>query len=340
MKKIVLIGAYPPPVGGVSIHIQRLIGLLSNHADFDVVDESSIRKERWPFNLRSFNLLKYLKIVKRADVVHVHSGLFIRRLFHVIVCRFLLRKFVVVTVHHDPAVERFSGVTKWLLSKCNHAILVNREGYDMMKTNSGCQYHMMPAFLPPIIDREPDLPETVKNWTAVKKGNGAVICVSNAWRLVLHDNEDLYGLDLCMEAFRLLKLKGRNYKLVFVVASNPNQVELMNSYKKYIHDNGLEEDILIWESPLSFIRLILDSDIVLRTTNTDGDALSIREAIHFRKPVIASDVVKRPDGVRLFQNRNVESLVENILNCPVEKANGKKKETKDYISQYKAIYGL
>ena len=86
-KKIILIGAYPPPVGGVSIHIQRLIYLLSNNAEFDVIDESAIRKEEWPFNIRSLNLIKYLRIVKKADIIHIHSGLFVRRFFHIIVCR-------------------------------------------------------------------------------------------------------------------------------------------------------------------------------------------------------------------------------------------------------------
>ena len=339
-KKIVLIGAYPPPVGGVSIHIHRLISLLSDVAFFDVVDESAIIKKEWPFNLRSLNLLKYLRIVRQADIVHVHSGLFIRRLFHILICRFLLKKYVVVTIHHSPSVESFTSVTKWLLSKCNHAILVNQEGYDMMFTPSKCEYHVIPAFLPPIVADEPELPNTVEEWLEKKRQNNYVICISNAWRLVVNDGVDLYGLDICIEAFRELKKMGCRCCIIFVVASNPSQSSLMEVYKQRINEYGLENDFLIWEQPLSFVRLILESDIVLRTTNTDGDALSIREALYFDKTVIASDVVKRPNGVKLFENRDVISLVGAIRDNCIKGHCRANNVQKNYTSSYINIYRL
>ncbi len=46
----------------------------------------------------------------------------------------------------------------------------------------------------------------------------------------------------------------------------------------------------------------------LRLTSTDGDSISIREAIHFGCPVLASDVVPRPDGVKLYGYGNQDEL--------------------------------
>ncbi len=51
-------------------------------------------------------------------------------------------------------------------------------------------------------------------------------------------------------------------------------------------------------------------DIFLRPTNTDGDSLSIREAIYSGIPTIASDIVERPFGTITFKNRVVSDLFE------------------------------
>src|SRR5690606_7512387 len=62
----------------------------------------------------------------------------------------------------------------------------------------------------------------------------------------------------------------------------------------------------------SFISLIEQADIILRPTNTDGDALTVREGLFLGKKVIASDVVKRPEGPYIFKNRDLNSLMDVI----------------------------
>jgi glycosyltransferase involved in cell wall biosynthesis len=58
---------------------------------------------------------------------------------------------------------------------------------------------------------------------------------------------------------------------------------------------------------------IARSDIFLRTTLYDGDSISVREALHFGTPVIASDNGLRPAGVHLIPKENLEALVTAIL---------------------------
>ncbi len=314
MIKILIIGPAPQNIGGISIHIRRLINLLKDQYAFDIVDEGHQRFDG-VFNLRSKNIFIYLNKIFHADIIHIHSGAFILRACHIFICRILLRKFTIVTVHRDPTIEGKIGLTKWLLSKCNHVIMVNAKGYGVMHTDSNCKYHMIPAFLPPILEEEPELPEDLIRWVKrIRKDERSKLMISNAWNLVLNKGEDLYGLDLCISSMKEIKGKGlTNYYLIFVVASNTNQQSLMKHYKEQIQEFGLTENILIRESPLSFVRLINLADIVLRTTNTDGDAISIREAIYFEKPVIASDVVDRPKETILFKNRDVEDLTRAIL---------------------------
>ncbi len=313
--KVTLIGPHPHNVGGISMHMKRLTYLLSDECEFDFVDEGHTRFEH-VFNIRSCNFIRYLSIIRSSDVVHINSGHYLLRLFHMIVCKMLLRKHTVVTVHRNPEVEPCLGLTRFLMKKCDHVIVVNQEGYNLLAgSNPGRRFLMQPAFLPPVIDNEPTLPEPVLHWLQVAQSQpNHYIMVSNAWNLVMHHGEDLYGLDLCIQAaIKLCKQQdNKQYFFVFVVATCTENTDLLHRYQKQIKDCGLEDVFLIWTSPLSFVRLIAFSDVLLRTTNTDGDAISIREALFMGKKVIASDVVKRPEGVVLFKNRNADSLVEAI----------------------------
>lgn len=339
MKRLLFIGPAPQNIGGISIHIRRLVGLVKNNYVIDYIDEGHTRYEG-VFNLRSGNVFKYVRKVCTADIVHIHSGIWQTRALHISVCALLLRKKVLVTVHRDPNIEPHTGLTKWLLSRCDFAILVNQEGYNTMKRSGRCKYVLQPAFLPPVMDEEPQLPKGITQWIDGGRGkeNSYLMC-SNAWNLVMHDGQDLYGLDQCIEAMIKLKNeKGKNYYLIFVVASNTEQQERMANYKKQITENGLSDNILVWEESVSFVRLLQHCDLVLRTTNTDGDAVSIREALYFGKPVLASDVVKRPNGVNLFKTRNVDDLTDKIKQMAIQCDNVDIPQPVDYRTLYCNMY--
>jgi len=57
------------------------------------------------------------------------------------------------------------------------------------------------------------------------------------------------------------------------------------------------------------------SRMLLRTTWYDGDAISIREALHYQVPVIATDNGMRPEGVILVAAREAEGLSRAIRAC-------------------------
>ena len=339
IKNLLFIGPAPQSIGGISIHIRRLAGLMKRDYDIDYVDEGHTRYEG-VFNLRSGNVFKYLGKVFKADIIHIHSGTYLLRAIHIVICKMLLRKQVIVTIHRDPNIEPHIRLTKWLLKRCNCAILVNKEGYNTMRSEGKCKYMLQPAFLPPDMEGEAPLPETITNWIEKTKQNeGAYLLCSNAWNLVMHDGQDLYGLDICIESMiQLQDNTDKQFYLIFVVASNTEQQERMAGYKKLITDNGLEDKILIWEKPASFVRILQKCDLVLRTTNTDGDAVSIREALHFGKPVLASDAVKRPEGVALFKTRDVGDLTNKIMEMATKGANVDIPRPVDFYVLYHDIY--
>lgn len=61
------------------------------------------------------------------------------------------------------------------------------------------------------------------------------------------------------------------------------------------------------------LRALQESDICLRTTLYDGDALSVREALHLGVPVIGTRTVFRPPSVHLIPVHDIDALHGAIL---------------------------
>lgn len=326
-KKILIIGPYPPPYGGVSIHIKRLKSLLAGSFDIDIIDEGRLKKEN-VFNMRSLNLFSYLRKIFSVDVVHIHSGLLTLRLLHFIIASLFLKK-IIITIHGYESgrgiVER--TLDRIMLNHCSKIIFVSKEIANRFEIK---KYFIRDAFLPPDVSNEEDIPGEVSTWIETKQLNDYKICSANAWRLDRHNNEDLYGLDLCIIAAKKIKATGIKAAFVFIVCESTGIIKI-DQYKQMITDFGLEDSFLLFESPISFIKLIMKSDIVIRPTNTDGDALTIREGLFLGKTVIASDVVLRPNGVKLFKSRDTDSLAQVIITvCKV--GGDKQKGVPDFVN--------
>lgn len=335
-KNILIIGPYPPPYGGVSIHIKRLQMLLAGKFKISCIDEARIQKENI-FNIRSLKVFGYLKRMLQADIVHIHSGLLSLRLVHFTIASLFLKK-KIITIHgYEPGrgiIER--TLDSIMLNNSSKTIFVSKE----IAARFGVKkYIIKDAFLPPDITAEEKIPEILAAWINQKQANGFIVCVANAWRLDSHNNEDLYGLDLCILAAQKIKTAGVKAAFVFVVCEDTGVIKI-EPYKKMIIDYGLQDIFYLFEQPLSFVQLIKQSDIVIRPTNTDGDALTVREGLFLGKTVIASDVVMRPEGTKLFSNRNANALAEiiiaetNTVNKNNSVINSVIKTQKDYEEYY------
>jgi glycosyltransferase involved in cell wall biosynthesis len=80
--------------------------------------------------------------------------------------------------------------------------------------------------------------------------------------------------------------------------------------QRRVHELDLHPNILFWTEPLDGPHhLWARADVFVRATNTDGDAISVRESLSLRVPVVASDASPRPPGVSLFAAGNLVSLL-------------------------------
>jgi glycosyltransferase involved in cell wall biosynthesis len=334
-KRILLIGPMPPPSGGVSQHICRLSNLIENEFDLYFIDESRLIKKDF-FNIRSCNLIQYFKRIRESDLLFVHSGSNILRIFHLIM-GYLFSKNIILTIHsYKNTKQHFFKVIDELFFKLADAIIVvNSEilGRISLPSQKCLVKH---AFLPPVMETEPPLPDYISNWISARKENGKHIICANAWQLKIFNNQDLYGLDICIDVASILIDNDIPVSFVFNVSSLDIGEHLYIAYHTMIKKLNLLENFLLLNENLSFVRLIEQADIILRPTNTDGDALTIREALYLNKTIIASDVVTRPPGTILFKSRDTNDLkikiIESIngeLHMPVNQLNDEGKE--DFI---------
>jgi glycosyltransferase involved in cell wall biosynthesis len=78
IKKLAIYGPYPPPLGGISVHIKRMEPFLKKHGiDYSIFDFGSTKKENViPTNKSIFWYLKIL-FNKKYDLFHFHQIFFL-----------------------------------------------------------------------------------------------------------------------------------------------------------------------------------------------------------------------------------------------------------------------
>ena len=305
--KILITGPVPPPAGGISIHIQRLTHLLEDEFDIDLIDESGLKKTGI-HNMRSPNIFAYFKKVAQSDILFIHSGNRLFKKIHLLTGRLFAKK-VVTTIHGygKRRAQPFRAIDALFFRLAHKIILVNTEitGKVALPPNKCVVKH---AFLPPVMKNEPPLPGKIAAWIDKARVKNEVVICANASKLGIYQDADLYGLDMSIEVTKRLLDKGLAVSFVYTVSSTLNSVDIFNKNLQLINDLKLQDHFMLISEKLSFVRLIENADIVIRPSNTDGDALTVREAIFLGKPTIASDVVERPTGSILFKTRDMVDL--------------------------------
>lgn len=339
-RQILLIGPLPPPNGGVSIHVHRLAKMLSGKYVFDFIDESKMVKPEY-FNFRRLQLVRYLKKLIKSDLVYIHSGTPALQYFHIVAGKITGSR-VMITLHAYPFKKKWLPriLDRILFSLANEIILVNplfKERISLPAKKCSIQN----AFIPPIMEEESCLPDHIAQWIKTAADNNHKVICSNAWRLDVFNNEDLYGLDLCIEVTDRLLKKGYLVKFIFNIATIDKYAASYKQYQEKINSMNLDNHFLLINEQLSFVRLMEQSDVFVRPTNTDGDSLSIRESLFLGRKTLASDVVQRPAGTILFKNRDIDDFEEKlqlVLKEPLlDKSTIHEKEMENYISYYGKI---
>lgn len=321
--KVALFGPYPPPYGGVSIHIQRLKNLLlENNIQCSVYDITQFWGKNGKFDY--VQVKTWPKIINfTKGIVHIHnSGLNMIKIFLLSNLLKLNGNKIVITYHSlRDDFENVNWFKKKTLKLClihvSHFIVVNsiiREKLINIGINSK-KITVLAGFLPPAIIKKDieDIPFEI--WDFIN--NHHPIISSNAFRIEFYNNQDLYGIDMCIDLCTNLKKKYPQIGFIFCLPVIGDD-EYYTKMKNKIRMNDIEKNFFFVTQPYQFYPILRASDLFVRPTNTDGDAISLRESLYYKIPSVASDVINRPKGTNVFQNRNpqdftlkVETILEN-----------------------------
>lgn len=314
---IIQVGIYPPPIGGVAIYNKRFKEFL---------DEKGIKNELWDYSsiknnskdptiknidLRFAPLLELFK--SKSKIIHYHIPSVKPKRIIGFFNRILPKKGLRLLTQHGAANRLFEKANGNIVSTLNtfDAIICVKKNDAAFMKDKGVNTTLIeiPAFIPPKLKDEDFslIPEHVWNFM---KSHKPIISLNGA-NYNLINGRDLYGMDLTVE---LLERLIQNYPDIGFVFFRPYvRKGILDDIKNYIETRNLTKNILIVHDSVPFYPVLLKSDIFLRPTLTDGDAVSIREAIHFKIPTLTSDAVERPDGCVLFKKGSLDDLYDKTI---------------------------
>lgn len=304
---LILVGPYPPPFGGISAHVARLArGTRLDGFSVGVVDHFG-RGEEEPLIIAELrrNPWRYWRVLRavRARVVHYHHA----RWSTLMATAWALRgspAATVATVHGrelEPFLEsRVPGVgalTRWALRSFDVLVAVSAEVERSLQAAVGHPVARIPAYLPDEDDRGELSAEAD---AFLRQGRSLVMA---AYRLSVDGGgRTLYGLETAIDSFASVGRDHRDLRLAIFLASPPRsrrEAQLLEGLVARSGDADLRGRIRVfYGQPLA--PALGRAAVFLRPTLTDGDAVSIREALAAGLPVLASDVVARPEGVSVL----------------------------------------
>jgi glycosyltransferase involved in cell wall biosynthesis len=313
--KILQLGPYPPPHGGVQTHVVALVDFLrERRIDCDVVNLTRFRRSSengiyYPAN--SFSVMRHL-VSHTYDIIHLHIGgrIWLRQLGLMLACSVLPNTKCVFTFHSGGYPSSSEGrsahartLRAFVLRRFDGLIAVNEEIAQFFRALGveAQRIHVISPYLGfgATALRQSSLPAEVSNFFAGH--NPVLISVGGL--------EPEYDVGLQMKALGIIRTRHPQAGLL-VVGSGSLDVMIRKEagllpYAEHILISG---DLAHGAT----LQALQRSDVMLRTTWYDGDAISVREGLHFGVPVIAADNGMRPNGVHLISDRNLDELVQAV----------------------------
>jgi len=318
---LTIVGPLPPPAGGMSIFNARLTDELRARG-WRVSLLATGREEPagWPVeaHLRNSLLRHFFLVLRHATgIVHVHDRVSPLTLCAVVAVR-LRRLRVVVQVHGEPlhVLTRRRGIDifrRAALRLADCTIAVNSHVAEQIRAYAHGEIFLIPAFIEPTGSELDDIDAETARWLGSDPGTPLLSAVVYRALAAVSGRTDVYGLDALASLVERIAPR-RRVRLALMLA----QPGLDNEEQRYIDtmttrlSRALGDDLKVLVGA-SAVPVIARSSLFLRPTRTDGDAVSVREALSLGVPVLASDVAPRPPGTVVYRQGDLEELTAKAL---------------------------
>jgi glycosyltransferase involved in cell wall biosynthesis len=206
----------------------------------------------------------------------------------------------------DPFLSRLA---RWALRRFDELVAVSVEIARGLDTVDHPRVTMLPAYLPSP-GRFAEAP------TGALPKSGPTL-VASAYRIApaREGDGDVYGLDRAVEVFLGVARSQPRLSLAIFVAK-PIRGRWPRRYVKSLVDRaraaGAGERVAVHVGEDLGPAWTRDGVVYLRPTRSDGDAVSVREALAAGRAVIASDAVIRPEGAKTVPGDDVEAWCKAV----------------------------
>jgi glycosyltransferase involved in cell wall biosynthesis len=319
--RVLQMGAYPPPYGGVQTNIVAIRRyLLERGIPCTVLNLTRHRQSRAEHLYHPESALQVLRLLMglRYDIIHLHHGgdLALRQLALYLLCSVLPGKRTVLTFHSGGYPSSKAGRTAhsstlrgFIFRRIDRIIVVNDEMVSMFRRFGVPSARL--RLIPPYAIRRPAadwrLSDPLRSFFEMHRPRLLTVGLL----------EPEYDLPLQIEVLGLIRQRHPQAGLVIIGSGS-----LDETLRALVQTKPYAQDILVCgDMPHpETLCAIRDCDVFLRTTRYDGDAVSVREALHLGVPVIATDNGMRPAGVLRIPVADLaalETAIEQCLNSDV-----------------------
>ena len=312
--KVVQLGPYPPPHGGVQTNLVAIRDYLRRHGHTcDAVNLTRFRgveRDGVYYPQGAPALMRHLWRLP-ADILHLHFGgdLTARLLGLALFCSLLPGRKTVLTFHSGGYPGSPAGLTAtprtlrgFVLRRLDGLIGVNPQIAALFR-KFGVKDARIRTILPYVVeppDRALQMPERLADF--LQTHSPVMLTVG-----LLEPEYDLPMQIDCMQ--QILQQHPRAGLLIAGAGSMEAELRTHIASKPYAASVLLYGDM----PHAATLRATLECDLLLRTTRFDGDSVSVREALYLGTPVIATDNGMRPPGLRLIPASDPKSLIAAVL---------------------------
>ena len=346
----------PPPYGGVTTHVQRLIDALTKEGfsvggyysascnEPSVINSPMYDKWTWmQTSLLPFKVWKYLRETWDYKIVHSHFSL--EGMSYLWVLKVVAKKKIVVTVHNsmnDTYMKTTNFVNRFFLKRMLKAhdvrwIAVSdlgKQQVEKIAENDRLDMSVIPAYIPYSQEKTEPLTGLLAEYIHLHDK----IITFYGHSFMENNGNDVYGFVPAIRLYASIKKKMKaNIGLVYCISLNDNQLQL-EKLQNLARAEGVYDDIYWQTGSIDNMRSLWQStDVYIRPTSTDGDSVAVREVIDEGAQVVASDVCKRPEGVITYRFGDLNDFEIKTINALALGRNEQKANYSPY-NQIKDIY--
>ncbi len=318
--RILQLGPYPPPEGGITHNILAVrdeVRLRGHQCSIIATSRSGeVKREPDVFHPRSAPALVRLLATLEYDILHLHIGGDVtkRVLTLAAACSTFARNKNVLTLHSGGYPETFEAknasvrsIRGSIFRGFSQLIAVNDAIADVFR-RSGVSDDRINVIAPYSLRRPDENVAVPERLAAFQKIHSPMLLSVGGLE---KDYDPLFQIDAMQVVLKTFPNAG-----LMIVGNGSMRHEV----EEAVRDSGYADRILLCGNVGHGVtlHLIESADVLLRTTLFDGDAISVREAIFFGTPVIATDNGMRPDGVRLIKRNDASELLAEVKNAVAE----------------------